>query len=429
DETVDGRDAFVIPGLVNVHSHPHTEPSFKGLREEHGAPEMFMTGLYERGQAYRLDEDGRKAGAEVAYSELLASGVTSFADLSSPFEGWIELVAKSGLRGFLAPGYASARWYLANDWTLGYEWNEQAGRQAMAHAVSVMQAAERHASGRLSALVFPAQIDTCTEELLRESADLARETGRVLTTHAAQSRTEFDEMVRRHGKTPIQFARDIGFLGENALLGHAIFIDEHSWTRWHTREDLKALSDSGTSVAHCPTPFSRYGQALEDFGRYLRAGVNMGIGTDTSPHNLIEEMRTAAILARIAARDVDAAHTADVFHAATIGGAKALQRSDIGRLAPGMKADLVVVDLADVTMVPARDPLRSLVYTAAERAVKDVYVDGIKVVADRKVLTLDRRDAAGRLAAAQARMMAAAPSIDFKGRSADEITPLSLPLR
>jgi cytosine/adenosine deaminase-related metal-dependent hydrolase len=115
-------------------------------------------------------------------------------------------------------------------------------------------------------------------------------------------------------------------------------------------------------------------------------------------------------------------------HSTTIGGANALQRDDLGHLAPGCKADLVLVDLADVNMLPARDPLRSLIYTAAERAVRDVYVDGHLVVAARKVLHLDRADAAGRLAEAQQRMIDAVPDHDHAGRSAAEITPLSLPL-
>ena len=97
-------------------------------------------------------------------------------------------------------------------------------------------------------------------------------------------------------------------------------------------------------------------------------------------------------------------------------------------VAPAAKADVVVVDLVHVTMQPARDPLRSLIYTAAERAVRDVYVAGAKVVENGRVLTLDRADAAGRLAEAQARMLAATPEHDYKGRGAEEISPLSLPV-
>ena len=140
------------------------------------------------------------------------------------------------------------------------------------------------------------------------------------------------------------------------------------------------------------------------------------------------KMRWAAILARVAAGNLDTLSTADVFHAATVGGATALLRDDIGRLASGMKADIVLADITIPEMMPARDPLRGMVYTAADRAVRDVYIDGNRVVADGKVLTLDREDAAGRVAEAQARMFSATPQHDYLGRRADEISPLSLPV-
>jgi cytosine/adenosine deaminase-related metal-dependent hydrolase len=328
----------------------------------------------------------------------------------------------------VAPAYASARWQLENDHEVGFQWDEPAGRRGFEAALRLIGEADRHSSGRLAGVVYPAQLDTCSEELLRDSVAAARRLGRPLVTHAAQSVLEFQLMVQRHGMTPIQWASTIGLLGAGTILGHAIFVDEHSWLHWWSRRDLDLLADTRTAVAHCPTPFARYGQTLEHLGRYLRRGITVGIGTDVSPHNLLEEMRWAAVLGRIAAEDITAVATAEVFHAATVGGARALRRDDIGRLAPGCKADLVLVDLADPSMVPARDPLRSLIYTAAERAVRDVYVDGIKVVGDRKVLTLDRREAAGRLAEGQRRMLEAVPRHDYAGRSADAIVPLCLPL-
>jgi len=235
-------------------------------------------------------------------------------------------------------------------------------------------------------------------------------------------------MIRRHGKTPVQWAHEIGILGPGTILGHALFLDTHSWIRWWTKTDLSLIADHGCSVAHCPTPFARYGQVMENFGDYLRAGVNMGIGTDTTPHNLVEEMRKTAILARIAARDVATVTTADLLHAATVGGAKALMREDLGRIAAEKKADLVIVDLAVPQMIPARDPLRSFVYHAADRAVRDVFVDGRQVVAEGKVVTLDQAAAGERLVEAQRRMLAAAPNRDYRNRTAEEIVPLSLPL-
>lgn len=427
DTIIDGRDRLVIPGLVDIHAHPSTEPFFRGIREEHGVPAMHMTGLYERFAAFRTDSEGRRAGKTVAYCEMLRTGITTVADLSAPDPWWTELAAASGLRVFMAPGFASARWRLENGWQLQYVWDEPAGQRGLQDALALIAQLQHHPSGRLSGIVFPTQIDTCTESLLRDSFAAATENNLPFTTHCAQSVNEFNEMLHRHGRTPISWAHDIGILGPRTILGHAIFTDEHSWTRWHTRDDIRLLAETGASVAHCPSPFARYGQMLEDFGRYRDAGVNVGLGTDVSPHNLIEEMRLAAILARIAAQDITATSTAAIFHAATIGGAQALGRDDLGRLAPGARADLVLVDLTNPFMQPARDPLRSLIYTAADRAVHTVFVDGHRVVEDGRVVTLDHAGALAELAEAQARMQEAVPQHDWAHRSADQIVPLSLP--
>ena len=195
------------------------------------------------------------------------------------------------------------------------------------------------------------------------------------------------------------------------------------------RQDVATTKNRGrpSHGAHCPQPFARYGHTLEDFGRYRRAGVNLGIGTDVAPHNLIEEMRLATVLARIAARDITAASVAEVFHAATVGGADALGRPDLGRLIEGAKADLVLVDLACPWMRPARDPLRSLVFTAADRAVKTVYVHGEKVMENGRVLTLDHAAALDAVTEGQRLMVRDSPANDWSGREAAEIFPISLP--
>ena len=103
-KTIDGADLMVMPGLIDIHSHPSTEPFFRGIREEHGLPSMYMSGLYERSFVFRPDETGRQAAKEVAYCEMLLTGITTVADLSGNDPGWIDLAARSGLRVFLAPG-------------------------------------------------------------------------------------------------------------------------------------------------------------------------------------------------------------------------------------------------------------------------------------------------------------------------------------
>ena len=429
DRVIDGGDRLVLPGLINIHSHPQHEPLYRGVREEHGLRDMYMTGLYERSQAFSApDDEARAASAEFAYCELLLSGVTSLVDISPAWDSWIELFAKSGMRGFLAPGYASARWRLTNDFDLHYAWDEARGRESFATALALIDRAIGHQSGRLSGVVSPMQIDTCTADLLRDSRDAARDRGLPFTLHVAQSVGEVREIIRRYGKTPVQWAHEIGMLGPDTILGHALFLDTHSWIRWWTKTDLGLIAEAGSSVAHCPTPFARYGQIMENFGDYLRAGVTMGLGTDTTPHNLVEEMRKAAVLARIAARDIATVTTSDLLYAATAGGAKALMRDDLGRIATGKKADLVLVDLTLPQMIPARDPLRSFVYHAADRAVRDVFVDGRQLVAESKVLTLDQASAGERLIRAQQRMLETPPLRDYRNRNAEEIVPLSLPL-
>jgi cytosine/adenosine deaminase-related metal-dependent hydrolase len=427
--TIDGRGLMVMPGLVDVHSHLGHEPAYRGIREEHGVRAMYMTGLYERSQAFdTTDPELRTAACEVALCELLTSGVTSICDIGPIYEGWAEIFARSGIRGFLAPGFASARWKLTNSHSLGFDWDEERGRRGMEAALAFIDGLPEHGGGLLSGVVSPMQIETCTDDLLKDAQAAAAERGLPFTLHLAQGVLEYQEMTRRHGTTSVRHAADLGLLGPTTLLGHAMFVDSHSWIRSWTRDDIRLLGESGTSVAHCPTPFARYGHVMESFGAYVRAGVNMAIGTDTSPHNMIEEIRKAGTFARIAGRDVEDVSTAMLLHAATVGGAKALLRDDLGRLAEGAAADLVLVDLAHPQMMPARDPLRSLVFHAADRAVRDVFVAGRQVVRDGRVLTLDHRDAAERLTAAQARMMKRVPERDYLGRTVDELAPLSLPI-
>jgi cytosine/adenosine deaminase-related metal-dependent hydrolase len=133
-------------------------------------------------------------------------------------------------------------------------------------------------------------------------------------------------------------------------------------------------------------------------------------------------------LARVSARDIHTTSVGELFRAATVGGADALGRPDLGRLTKGAKADLVLVDLGNPWMRPARDPLRSLVFTAADRAVRSVYVHGEKVMENGRVLTMDHAAALEAVAEGQQRMLRDAPSFDWAGRGADEIVPLSLPV-
>jgi cytosine/adenosine deaminase-related metal-dependent hydrolase len=429
DRTIDGRSLMVMPGLIDLHSHPMFEPLSKGWNDEIASQKLWGSALYEIIPTFLPELSDVAASATVAYGELLLSGTTTTVDIAFRWDGWIDLFAKSGMRGVLAPMYRSAYWYTKNGHSVEYEWNEDAGRRDMDAALALIDKAAQHPSGRLSGMLAPAQVDTCTAELLRASVEEAKRRGLKCQVHAAQSVVEFHEMTRRHGKTPIEWMASLGLLGPDMIIGHGVFLDHHtSVSVWPTKNDLSLLADSGAFVAHCPTQFLRKGVAMQSLGRYLARGVGIGIGTDTYPHNMIEEMRAAVVTSRLASGNVWDLRTSDVFNAATLGGAAALGRDDIGRIAPGAKADLVLIDVTHPTMRPVRDPIRSLIYAAAERPVRAVFVDGRAVVEDRKLVTLDLETASAEVEQAQRRIEAAVAGRDWAGRDHAEISPYTYEL-
>ena len=226
------------------------------------------------------------------------SGVTTAVDLSMPFEGWLDTLAQSGIRAVAAPMFRDARWFTRNGHELEYAWDKNAGRAAFDEARRLIDLANQHPSGRLSGMLCPAQVDTCSPELIRDAYDYAVERRLPFQIHAAQSINEFHKMFRRHGKTPIAWLHSIGALNRQTIIGHGIFLDHHPWLHWPTRGDLGLLRGTGATVAHCPTVFMRRGITMNTFGSYARQGVNLGLGTDTYPHNFLEEMRSALTISR-----------------------------------------------------------------------------------------------------------------------------------
>lgn len=447
DVTIDGRGKLVLPGFVNIHSHPNSEPMLKGLSEERKSRQLNMSSLYEyifllgrpahdptatadaasdAATFGTADFPAYSASCQVAISEMLRSGTTCFVDYSANRPNWLDEVARTGIRTVVAPSFRSGEWYTPNGHEVLYRWHEARGRQGLDTAIQLIERAAQHPSGLLSGMMAPAQVDTCTADLFVDAAAAAKRLGVPCQTHAAQSVVEIREMFRRHGKTPIAWLRDLGVLSENFIIGHAIFLDHHSWIMGPDHVDLDTIADTGTSVAHCPNQFARGGMVLQHFGKYVKRGVNMGIGTDTFPHNIVDEMRWALVVAKIASADIGSTSLGEVFNAATVGGAKALGRDDIGKLAVGCKADFSLVDLNHWSMQPARDPLKSLVFSALERPITDVYVAGRQVVRDGVVLTIDVPAQLAALTEGQARNMRGIPERDWAKRSPEEAFPMSL---
>ncbi|TFZ33943.1 N-ethylammeline chlorohydrolase, partial [Pseudomonas syringae] len=207
--------------------HPGEEPLNKGLWDEVGSPWLYNTSLYEYLMVLDRDLAGTRAAYRVAFAELLRSGVTTICDLAVPTDDWLDVIASTGIRAFVAPMFRQARWVTENGHRLDYAWDLARGREGFERALKEIAAAARHPSGRLFGMIAPSQIDTCDEELLQDAHAEAVRLDIPFQTHAGQPLTEFHEMTRRHGLTPIGFMKNIGIRSERTSIGHGIFLVHH----------------------------------------------------------------------------------------------------------------------------------------------------------------------------------------------------------
>jgi 5-methylthioadenosine/S-adenosylhomocysteine deaminase len=169
DRILEGANWLVMPGLIDIHSHPFSEPMNKGMWDEVGSLKLYNTSLYEFLPVLNPDEDGVKASYGVALSEVLLSGVTTLCDLSLPTDGWLDILAGSGLRVSVAPMFRSGRWFTRNGFVVEYDLDEGRGYQAFELALREIDKAQAYPGGRLTGMICPAQVDTCTEGLLRDA--------------------------------------------------------------------------------------------------------------------------------------------------------------------------------------------------------------------------------------------------------------------
>jgi len=428
DEEIDARGKVVTPGFVNTHAHLYESPLDKSFIEDMGSRQFYLSGLFEYlpARSAAMDEAAAHACLASSMAELLRTGTTTVLEIGSQGEEAVRQAGRFGLRLYVGQGYRSGRWYTDDGKTVKYAWDEAAGERGLAEAVAFIERHDGAQDGRIKGFLSPSQVDTCTEALLRRSREAATSLGVPLTLHASQSVNEFQEMTRRHGQTPIEWLHGIGFLGPDVILGHAIIVAGGSWTNYHG-DDVGILAETGTSVAHAVWVFARRGIAMESFARYRARGVNMTLGTDTAPQSMLEALRWAAVLSKVVDRRTEAATAADVFDAATLGGARALGRDDLGRIAPGAKADLLIWEGESLFMVPLRDPIRNLVYSAQAEDLNTVLIDGRVVMRDRQIPGVDVAQLSRDLQAAGERMWPRIGSGDWAGRTVDQLSPQSFP--
>jgi 5-methylthioadenosine/S-adenosylhomocysteine deaminase len=428
DETIEARDRVITPGLISTHAHIGGSPLDRSFIEDRGNPQFWYSGLFEmlpvRGDAQ--DEKAGQACIDFSMAELLRGGVTTVMEIGGQGEYVVERAAHYGLRVYMGLAFRSGRWLTRDGRRVAWEWHEEQGREGLRRAVDFYKKYDGAHGDLVRCYFSPAQVDTCTPELLQEAKRWADQTGRPYTVHTSQSVVEFIEMLGRHGTTPIGWLRDLGVLGPNTVLGHALIIGGSSWTNYPSG-DIKIMADAGCSVAHASWVFARRGVVMESFARYRAAGINMSLGTDTNPQSMIEAMRWAAVCSKIVERNTEATTAADVFDAATLGGARALGRDDLGRLAPGARADLVLWKAAAWGMTPLRDPVKNIVYNATAEDIDRVYVDGRLAVDKGRVLAADEAAIFAALQAGGERVWPSMKKFDWAGRGVDELSPQTYP--
>lgn len=427
-------NAAIVPGFINLHCHPSEVYGGRSYKEDQGNRNFYDSTLYDYAGLVSLGGEGARIQAKLNMAEILKSGCTTsliFGGAESELEA--RTAEEMGARAYVGWGVRAGDakeeisiWDSPDGHSLTFAFDEASGMERLKEAVSFAKNLEGAGNGRIKGLLAPTQTMTCTEEMLRQVRKAADKHGIGITIHGSEDFIEFETSIRQRGKTPVEVMYETGLLGEDLIIAHCCCITGHSQIYMRGR-DLQLLGQAGATVAHCPMVLAREGDTLETFERYAQAGVNMGIGTDTFPSDFIQEMRMAAVMGKMTGRSTFAVSAKDIFYAATVNGARALGREDLGRIAPGCKADFSVVRLDNIEMAPVRDVAKNLIYSATRHSIARVYIDGACIVKGGKVNGVDEETLTGQLQELAEAGWRNVKEKDSAHRGIDALSPLSCP--
>jgi cytosine/adenosine deaminase-related metal-dependent hydrolase len=334
-----------------------------------------------------------------------------------------------GVRVYGSPPFRDRDTFMDAKGRLTYEEDGNVGRERLNEAVAFVKSYDKTAQGRLRGMLNAAQVETCSERLLREGKDAARQLDVPIHTHAGGNLVEFERIMSEHRKTPIQYLADIGFLDERTLIGHAVFTTAHPWSHYPFGDDVRVLAERGATIGHCPYKYAKMAMTLHSFQRCVDAGVTVAIGTDTYPMDMLGELRWASILAKTTEGNYQAGQHRDVFNAATLGGCRFIKRDDLGRLAAGAKADILLINLDQLGGLVYADPIKALIDAGCARDIHTVIVDGKVLVQDGRLTRVDEDAVYARAREATRTAWSHVPSWRWDGADVERIIPPAFPIR
>jgi 5-methylthioadenosine/S-adenosylhomocysteine deaminase len=371
-DTIDATGHIVLPGLINTHTHA-AMVLFRGLADDLALTEWLNKYIFPA-EAKTVSPEFVRAGTRLAALEMIQAGTTTFTDMYY-FEEEVAAVTKAaGLRGVL--GQTVIQFPVAD---------------AKTPADGLVRAEAFIKTFKDDALVTPAvaphAMYTLDGPTLKAARDLSRRHGVPTLIHLAETRDEIRTAQERFKTSPVAYLDSLGFLGPGVLGAHGV---------WVSDADIALLKTRGVGVSHNPESNMKLASGTAPVPAYLRADVNVGLGTDGAASNndldMFEAMRVAAFLHKHVSVDPRALSARTALEMATIRGARALGLDKrIGSLEPRKLADLITVSVTGARHTPMYDPVSHLVYVVRGDDVQNTVVNGQVLMRDRKMLTLDER--------------------------------------